>query len=102
AGMDDFLAKPIMADALWSAIYRVLLAPTRPLSPTLGLLDPSVILAACGGDADALEQICQALISGLPGDLATLSDALRAGEAALVKRAAHRLGGVLAAFSTVA
>src|SRR6185369_12024853 len=102
AGMDDFLAKPIMPAALWSAIDRVLVTPPQPLVPTIGLLDPSVLLAACGADAVALEKMCDALRKCLPSDLAELEDALGAFNSSSVERAAHRLSGVLAAFSTTA
>ena len=78
AGMDDFLAKPIQAANLWAAIDRVVTArpPIRPLPAGEdtgeggpGLLDPRVLLAACGGDAAILEKICQAFRAGLPDHL---------------------------------
>lgn len=60
AGMDDFLSKPVQADALWEVIDRVVAARTPADGRDLGLLDPRAILAACGGDAAILERICQA------------------------------------------
>src|SRR5262249_38137703 len=49
AGMDDFLAKPIQAADLWAALDRVVTArhPVGAAGPAL--LDPRVLLAACGG-----------------------------------------------------
>jgi len=58
AGMDDFLAKPIQAVDLWAAIDRVVGARPPADEPGSGLVDPSVLLAACGGDAVILEKIC--------------------------------------------
>ena len=65
-------------------------------------MDPSVLLAACGEDAIALERLCGALRSGLPSDLAEVEAALVAEDAPRLQRAAHRLQGILSAFSTVA
>jgi PAS domain S-box-containing protein len=122
AGMDDFLAKPIRAVDLWAAIERVLrkeeggrrkdekqersgsdssfLLP--PSSFGEGLLDPGVLLAACGGDAQILERICQAFRARLPDQLTAVRDALREQDPRRLRDAAHKVCGMVAAFSTVA
>ncbi len=110
AGMDDFLAKPIQAADLWAAIDRV--AGARP--PVVawsgdhattggpGLLDPCVLLAACGDDAAILDKICHAFRACLPGHLSAVQDALRERDAVRLREAGHKLCGMVAAFSTVA
>ena len=102
AGMDDFLAKPIQAADLWAAIDRVVGARPPADRPGPGLLDPRVLLAACGGDAAILEKICQAFRARLPDHLAAVQDALRERDALRLREAAHKLCGMVAAFSTVA
>src|SRR5439155_17804529 len=88
AGMDDFLAKPIQAVDLWAATERV--TGSRPPAdrPGPGLLDPRVLLAACGGDADTLEKICQVLRSRLPDHMTAVQAALRDRHAIRLRRAA--------------
>jgi len=57
AGMDDFLAKPIQAANLGAALDRI--ERSRPAAdrPRPGLLDPRVLLAACGDDDAILGKI---------------------------------------------
>jgi two-component system sensor histidine kinase/response regulator len=101
AGMDDFLAKPIQAADLWAATERVM-GPRQPAyRPGQGLIDPRVVLAACGGDATTLEKICEVLRARLPDHLMAVQDALRERDAARLREAAHKLCGTVAAFSTV-
>jgi PAS domain S-box-containing protein len=112
AGMDDFLAKPVQAADLWAAIDRVL--PRRDegkklpgISSSLiphpsSLLDARVLLAACGGDAAILEKIGQTFRARLPGLLKAVRDALRERDAPRLREAAHKLAGMVAAFSTAA
>jgi CheY-like chemotaxis protein len=121
AGMDDFLAKPIQAGDLWAAIDRAhrrdggsgvrdetnaaVLDPSlvrHPFSSTEGLLDPRVLLAACGGDPGILQKICRAFVARLPEHLAAVRQALQEGDAPRLRESAHKLSGMLAAFSTVA
>lgn len=66
------------------------------------LLDARVLLAACGGDAVILEKISQAFRAGLPDHVAAVQDAWRDGDKARLRAAAHKLCGMIAAFSTVA
>jgi two-component system sensor histidine kinase/response regulator len=114
AGMDEFLAKPIQAADLWAAISQVMGGGLRvegkessspstlhppPITP---LLDARVLLAACGGDGAILEKICQAFRARLPEQLKTIQDALRDRDAPRLREAAHKLSGMVAAFSTVA
>jgi two-component system sensor histidine kinase/response regulator len=100
--MDDFLAKPIQAADLWAAIDRVVAARPPADRSGPGLLDPAVLLAACGGDAVILEKICQAFRTRLPDHLRALQDALREQDASRLREAAHKLCGMVAAFSTAA
>jgi CheY-like chemotaxis protein len=102
AGMDDFLAKPIQAADLWAAIERVMDARPPAEPPGSGLLDPQVLLAACGGDAVILEKISGAFRARLPDHLKAVQDALRERDALRLREAAHKLAGMAAAFSTVA
>ncbi len=102
AGMDDFLAKPIQAADLWTAMDRVVVGRPPADRPGPGLLDPPVLLAACGGDAVTLEKICQTFRARLPEHLKAVQDALHDGDAPRLREAAHKLAGMVAAFSTVA
>jgi PAS domain S-box-containing protein len=99
AGMDDYLPKPIRAADLWAAIDR--LAPPRPPAGD-GLIDPRPLLAACGEDAVILEKLCRALRAGLPDQVAAVEEALHAGDAPRLRDAAHRICGIVAAFSNAA
>jgi PAS domain S-box-containing protein len=118
AGMDEFLAKPIDAAHLWAAIDRVLRRdkgselrdagntnlPSAfvPHSSSLPLLDPGVLLAACGGDAVILEKICQGFRARLPNQLQAVQVAFRERDERRLREAAHKLCGMVAAFSTIA
>jgi HPt (histidine-containing phosphotransfer) domain-containing protein len=77
---------------------------TRParLDPRSSILDPRALLAACGGDAVILEKICQAFRAGLPDHWRAVQDALQARDAPRLREAAHKLCGIVSAFSTVA
>jgi two-component system, sensor histidine kinase and response regulator len=120
AGMDDYLSKPIRTADLWTAIDRLVSAhavsPAAPLGnpkvarsgdardrATSGsLLDPVVLLAACGGVAKLLGEMCQNFKSNAPALLAEVRDALGDHDAARLVEAAHKLYGTITAFSTVA
>ena len=97
AGMDDFLVKPIDATRLWAAIERAVRPPTARTS-----LDPAALLAACGEDEDILAKICSVLRNRLPSDMAIIDRAHREGDAHRLREAAHKLAGMVAAFSASA
>ena len=69
AGMDECLTKPFTAADLWAAMDRVLerttVLPRQP--PRLDLLDPPVLLAACGGDPAMLRKMCRSAPVPRPG-----------------------------------
>jgi two-component system, sensor histidine kinase and response regulator len=102
AGMDDFLAKPIQAADLWAAIDRAGGGRPPAAPPGPGLLDPQVLLAACGGDAAILEKICQTFRARLPDHLRAVQSAVGDRDAPRLREAAHKLAGMVAAFSTAA
>jgi CheY-like chemotaxis protein len=119
AGMDDFLVKPIQAAALEAAIERALrreegkdkseeaaadaALPSFPHPSSLSsesLLDPHMILAACGDDPVILESLSQKLRARLPEHVGAVRQALQERNAARLREAAHKLAGMVAAFST--
>jgi len=108
AGMDDFLSKPVRSVELFAAIERVLFDHRipPPILPDTGdstsLLDPVVLLGACGDDAEGLRAMGQGFEVYLPRRLAEVADALRNEDAPGLRMAAHKLCGLLSAFSTVA
>jgi PAS domain S-box-containing protein len=102
AGMDDFLAKPIQAADLWAAMDRVVHARPAAGRPGSSLLDPRVLLAACGGDGAILQKLCQTFRARLPHHLKAVQDALRSRDAPRLRETAHKLSGMVATFSTAA
>jgi CheY-like chemotaxis protein len=119
AGVDDFLTKPVSAPALFAAMDRQALTPLpRPLPRAgargrgeadlgdagkhTGLIDPFAVLRACGEDAEALRGMCRAFETYLQVRFTEVVDALRAQDAPRLREAAHKLWGLLIAFSTTA
>src|SRR5262249_44658462 len=118
AGMDDFLAKPIQPADLWAALDRVgrrdegrgMRDEGKTSIPSLSsliphpssLLHPQVLLAACGGDAAILEKICQSFRARLPDQVRAVREALEGRDARRLREAAHKLSGIVAAFSVAA
>jgi two-component system sensor histidine kinase/response regulator len=107
AGMDDFLTKPIQAAGLWMGIDRVVgksdgVRATADRLSSTRLVDAGVLLSACGGDPDILETICQTLRARLPDQLAELQKALADQNAPQLREGAHKLFGMMAAFSAAA
>jgi PAS domain S-box-containing protein len=99
-GMDDFLAKPINAADLWAAMERAL--GMRSDHQKQDLLDARVLLAACGDDGTILKRICQTLQVRLPDHMNAVEAAFEAADASRLREAAHKLAGMIGAFSTVA
>jgi PAS domain S-box-containing protein len=102
AGMDDFLAKPIQADDLRAAIDRTLGSFPPRRQAAAPLIDARVLLAACGGDQAILKSICETFVARLPDHLATVERALLDNDAPQAREAAHKLFGMVSAFSTSA
>jgi CheY-like chemotaxis protein len=108
AGMDDYLSKPVRAAELLAAIKRVFFDQSVPQSSQqqasagTGLVDPVVLLGACGDDADGLREMCRGFQTYLPSRVDEVRDALRDEDAPRLRMAAHKLCGLLSAFSTVA
>jgi hypothetical protein len=100
--MDDFLSKPFPATELWAAMDRVVAARPSADHSVPSVLDPQVLLAACGGDAAILSTICSAFRACLPEHLAAIQEALRDRDAPRLRKAAHKMCGVVGAFSTLA
>jgi HPt (histidine-containing phosphotransfer) domain-containing protein len=99
--MDGFLSKPLRPADVWGEIDRVLkVSARRGHAPSL--MDASLVLSVCGGDADALARISNAFAAQLPEQLTGTRTALLDGDPRRLKAAAHKLCGILGAVSTTA
>jgi CheY-like chemotaxis protein/HPt (histidine-containing phosphotransfer) domain-containing protein len=111
AGMDDFLGKPIRRQELFAAIERVLPGGGRQqdrVTPANGslsssfLLDAATLLTACDGDERLLTRMVAVFRASTTGQLERVAAAVRDRDASGLREAAHRLRGVVSAFSTTA
>jgi PAS domain S-box-containing protein len=126
AGMDDYLAKPVLAAELFAAIDRVvgrdegrgmrdeeskvrdegsasaLDSFLIPHPSSLSLLDPAALLAGCGGDDELLRKMSRHFQAFVSGRLAEVSEALWDRNTSRLREAAHKLGGMVSAFSAPA
>ncbi len=99
-GMDDFLSKPIEAEALWATIERMVASLPPVRAADARLLDPRAILRACAGRADFLDKLCAAFRRSVPDHLGRVRSALRDEGLEQLGEAAHLLSGTVSAFST--
>ena len=98
AGMDGYLAKPIMADALYAIIAAC--RPTEEVSAVevpVPPMDLAAALALADRDHDLLAELMAVLQVESPGLLATMHTAIRDGDAHQLERTAHSLKGALSA-----
>jgi PAS domain S-box-containing protein len=109
AGMDDYLAKPIRRHELFAAIERVLTGrPTVPPRATEktpsanGLLDAATLLTACDADPALLARMIAIFHADAPGQMGYIETALRDRNGAALRESAHKLRGLVSAFSTTA
>jgi CheY-like chemotaxis protein/HPt (histidine-containing phosphotransfer) domain-containing protein len=104
AGMDDYLAKPVMVGDVQAVLARWLpeVAPAAAgADPAAGVLDRDRIAALMELDQDGqgsrlLTRLAAAFLAGAPADLAGLRAAVERGDAAAVGHVAHHLKGAAA------
>ena len=105
AGMDGYISKPIHAEDLIDAIDKLAsssafvdvarAAKHREQEP----IDLASALERAGGNVELLKEIGALFLKELPILMTNLRDALRAGDAKRVERAAHKLKGCVGNFS---
>ncbi|HEY2585641.1 MAG TPA: PAS domain S-box protein [Tepidisphaeraceae bacterium] len=97
AGMDDYLAKPVRAADVYATLERAVAA--NPEADHY-LIDPAVLMSACGGDGALLGEMVQLFREEAPQLLGELEAAVRSSDAEHIRTAAHALRGLVSAFST--
>ena len=108
AGMDDYLAKPIVAADLLRVMERAMASgpAAQPQPPARGrpetLLDPVTLLAACDDDPAPLRELMQVFQADTPCALARVRDAVDQHDASRLREGAHALRGLFSTFSAMA
>jgi CheY-like chemotaxis protein/HPt (histidine-containing phosphotransfer) domain-containing protein len=105
AGMDDYIAKPVVEARLFEAIDRALGLSMEAGSPAAeqahagngsAVFDRDAVLAPLGGDREIAIILIDGLIADLPGALDALEHSLGAGDAETAERHAHTIKGLAA------
>jgi hypothetical protein len=89
---------------LIATIDRLLaaLAATGSTMPLPAFVDAVTLLAACGGDSHLLDKMSRSFQANGPVYLDKVHAALQAGDGAALRESAHKLRGLVSAFSTQA
>ena len=105
AGMDGYIAKPIKVEDLVGAVENLGGSPAvAKVAPTANPrehepIDTASALARVEGDVELLDELVALFLQGLPEMLANLRDAITAGDANALERAAHKLKGSVGNFA---
>ncbi len=105
AGMDGYLAKPIQGEDLLDAIENFGQSPKVAEVATTAKpreqepIDTASALARVEGDVELLKEMVALFLKELPELLTTLREAVTAGNARAVERAAHKLKGSVGNFA---
>ena len=106
AGMDGYTSKPIRIGELDRAIAQLVgqpnnsNAPLSDVSPADGLIDRAALLEGVGGNRPLLRELIRLYLADSPKRLAEIKEAVRLGDAAALRRAAHTLKGSIGNFTT--
>ncbi len=101
AGMDGYIAKPVRPAELWQAIDAVLPLSGGPDASAAGeapTADRAAVLARTGGDVELLRELVALYRADYPRLVAEIRNALRTGDSARLRWAAHTLKGAAGTF----
>ncbi|MFZ0964868.1 MAG: response regulator [Terriglobia bacterium] len=105
AGMDGYIAKPIQIEDLAEVIEKLgQSSPVAEVATTAKrgekeLIDTALALARAGGNVELLKEMVALFLKELPELLTNLRQAITAGNAHAIERAAHKLKGSVGNFS---
>jgi CheY-like chemotaxis protein len=104
AGMDAYIAKPIRADELFTAIGQLTMTPAAASVEANGpcrepVLNRAEALDRVGGDEDLFRELAAVFLDQSPRWLSAIRKALDGQDAAQLKAAAHPLKGSLGTFA---
>jgi CheY-like chemotaxis protein/HPt (histidine-containing phosphotransfer) domain-containing protein len=102
AGMDDYVSKPIHADALYALLRRFMQQDKASSYEEVkmqredvnqGPLDLDALRALCGGEEALMQEMITLFYEEVPAQLSELWEACAVGEAERIWEAAHKLKG---------
>jgi PAS domain S-box-containing protein len=103
AGMDAYVAKPLRAEDLFSAIDSVVMQRAESSAATAAVMSDKVdrdgLLEGFGGRADLLKHVVEVFLEDAPATLARVKQAIAAGNSAEVASGAHSLKGSVGLFA---
>jgi HPt (histidine-containing phosphotransfer) domain-containing protein len=105
AGMDGYVAKPIKVEDLVAAVENLGRWPGVAKAPTMASpreqepIDTASALVRVEGDVELLKELVALFLKDLPEMLTTLREAVTAGDATAIERAAHKLKGSVGNFA---
>ena len=102
AGMDEYVSKPIRAEALISHVERFAMPTDSSSSGPAPAFNLDEALQQVDGDRDLLAEIAAIFLSDAPAMMADVAAAVAAGDPAAVSRTAHQLKGSILAFGAAA